>query len=331
MAQPFVSVVTPFHNTRAYLRECIESVLSQRYENFEYILVDNASTDGSGAIAEEYAGRDARIRLVKRDTLLPQVPNYNFSLSQISPHSLYTKMIQADDKLYPQCLPEMVALAEAHESVALVGAYRLAEANVECVGLHADQSVISGKDACRLHLLGKAYLFGSPSSVLYRSDLVRARTPFFAEGRFHEDTETAFELLADRDFGFVHQILSFSRRNADSIMGSARDFYPHSLDRFMITLTYGPQFLEPAEYEACLKETRAEYYFRLAARWVADGFTFKNEDFWAYHRRGLATVGAEIDKALLRRYAADMLVRRALDPIELGRGLRGAWAKMRGQ
>ena len=60
--QPLVSVVTPFYNTADYLRECIESVLAQTYTRFEYILVDNQSTDGSAEIAAEYSKRDSRIR-----------------------------------------------------------------------------------------------------------------------------------------------------------------------------------------------------------------------------------------------------------------------------
>jgi hypothetical protein len=220
----------------------------------------------------------------------------------------------------------MVALAETNPRLGMISAYRLSEAAVECVGLHADQSVVPGKEACRMHLRGQAYLFGSPSTVLYRSDIVRSRTPFFREGRFHEDTEAAFEILADHDLGFVHQVLTFSRRNADSIMGSARDFFPHILDRLLVTLSYGKGVLDPIEYEACLNATRKEYYFRLAARWIADGFSFKNDPFWDYHRRGLATIGERISKPLLVRYAADMLVRRALSPIDLARDLRAARA-----
>ena len=63
--RPLVSVVTPFFNTAPYLAECIESVLAQSYSHFEYILLDNCSTDGSSEIAAAYASRDSRIRLIR--------------------------------------------------------------------------------------------------------------------------------------------------------------------------------------------------------------------------------------------------------------------------
>src|SRR5467141_2794214 len=75
--EPFVSVVTPFYNTAAYLPQCIESVLGQSYRNFEYVLVDNCSSDDSLAIATKYAAADSRIRIVNNSEFLGQVANYN--------------------------------------------------------------------------------------------------------------------------------------------------------------------------------------------------------------------------------------------------------------
>lgn len=80
---PSVSVVTPFYNTDAYLAECIESVLSQTYTNFEYILVDNKSSDRSLEIAKHYAARDARVRIVQNDSFVSQLENYNGALRRI--------------------------------------------------------------------------------------------------------------------------------------------------------------------------------------------------------------------------------------------------------
>src|SRR5206468_9138726 len=77
---PLVSIVTPFFNTAPYLAECIESVLAQSFTQFEYILMDNCSTDGSAQIAARYASRDARIRLIRCSEFLSQLANYNRAL-----------------------------------------------------------------------------------------------------------------------------------------------------------------------------------------------------------------------------------------------------------
>ena len=61
-------------------------------------------------------------------------------------------------------------------------------------------------------MLGGVWLFGTPSTVMYSSDIVRARAPhFYPEDRFYHDTDAAFQILVDHDFGFVHQVLTFTR------------------------------------------------------------------------------------------------------------------------
>src|SRR5262249_7532694 len=101
--RPLVSVVTPFYNTEPFIAQCIESVLVHQYTNFEYILVDNQSTDGSGEIAEMYAKQDRRIRLLRTPQFLTLLNNQSFALQHIDAESAYCKIILADDWLYPQC------------------------------------------------------------------------------------------------------------------------------------------------------------------------------------------------------------------------------------
>ncbi len=60
---PYFSVLVPVYNVRAYLSDCIESVLSQSFDDFELILVDDGSTDESGAICDSFAAKDPRIRV----------------------------------------------------------------------------------------------------------------------------------------------------------------------------------------------------------------------------------------------------------------------------
>ncbi len=82
--QPLVSVVTPVYNGEAFLDQCIESVLRQTYDNWEYVLLDNASTDRTPEIIAAYAEREPRIRVLRNPEVLPQIPNWNRSMRAIS-------------------------------------------------------------------------------------------------------------------------------------------------------------------------------------------------------------------------------------------------------
>src|SRR5438128_1399449 len=206
---PLVSVVTPFYNTEAYLAECIESVLGQTYQNWEYILVNNCSTDRSPEIAQRYVEKDQRLRLLHNEQFLTQVRNYNHALRQISPQSKYCKIVQADDWIFPECIAQMVAVAESNPSVGIVSAYRLAGREVKNVGLPYTSKIVTGRDLCRMQLLDGCFFFGSPTSILLRAEIMRSREPFYSENRYHEDTESCYEILQTWDFGFVHQILTF--------------------------------------------------------------------------------------------------------------------------
>src|SRR5580658_4707683 len=64
---PLISVVMPVYNAVPYVAAAIESILAQTYSHFELILVDDGSTDGSLAVARQFAERDGRIRLILSD------------------------------------------------------------------------------------------------------------------------------------------------------------------------------------------------------------------------------------------------------------------------
>lgn len=300
-----ISVVTPFYNTAAYLAECIESVLAQSHGDFEYIIADNASDDGSKEIAETYAARDKRIKYHRFEELIPQVPNYNRAVRLVDPSCRWMKIVQADDALYPHCLEEMIALADAHPSVGIVGSY-FHHIDVQPQGMPHVATVWSGREARRKQLLERRFLFGSPTTTLVRGDIVRAREPFYAEGRMHEDTELCFEVLRDHDFGFVPQILSFIRIEQQSIMGSANSFAPGLLDRLINIRRYGREFLDDDEYARELAGQERDYRELIGRAWLVR----REKKFWDYHRKGLATIGETLDRFMIARGAAEAVVRR---------------------
>ena len=65
MNKPLVTIFTPAYNVENYITVCIESVLNQTYNCFEWILVDNGSTDDTKSIIQEYAKKDKRIKRVR--------------------------------------------------------------------------------------------------------------------------------------------------------------------------------------------------------------------------------------------------------------------------
>ena len=132
---PRVSIVTPVHNGADHLVECIESVLAQTHTNWEYTIVDNCSTDGTLTIAQQYAAKDSRIRVYVNHQFLEAIPNHNVAMRQLSRSSKYCKVVFADDWLFPGCLEEMVAVAEEHPGVGIVGALGLMGNNVMWAGL----------------------------------------------------------------------------------------------------------------------------------------------------------------------------------------------------
>jgi glycosyltransferase involved in cell wall biosynthesis len=296
---PLISIVTPAYNEETHLVECIESVLAQTYTNWDYTIVNNCSKDETLAIAQRYASRDTRIRVVSNDRLMPIVENHNHAIRQISPDSKYCKFVFADDWLYPSCIEEMVHVAEENPSVGLVGAYTMDGRSVIWPGPPYPAHRVSGREVCRSLLLGGPYVFGPMTSLLVRSDMVRRRPVFFNENNLHADTEICYDLLRESDYGFVHQVLSFSRQRPQSNGSFAENFNSIELGTFVVFLKFAPLFLEDDEYRRRFKEARREYHQVLAHNLLR----VRSKDFWEYHKRTLAAFGSRIDWWLLTRLA----------------------------
>jgi glycosyltransferase involved in cell wall biosynthesis len=306
-----VSLVTPVFNTATYLPECIESVLGQTLTDFEYLLVDNRSTDESREIASKYAEADDRIRLIDNPAHVGQVENYNGALAQISPDTAWVKLVQADDALYPDCLERMVEAGERDTGIGLVGALYMKGSEPRGAGIPFGVEHMNGREVCRRMLLGDCFPVGSPSAVLYRADLVRERRPFFALGRHHEDTEAAYELLLQHDFGFVHQVLAFLRIENVSIMSAAQRFNPDPLDHLIALERYGPQVLTVEEFR---RQHHNEW--RAYMGFLGESVLRRREpEFWAYHRDGLAQEGHPLGWRELLPAAARAAAHVALLPL----------------
>jgi glycosyltransferase involved in cell wall biosynthesis len=293
---PLVSVVTPVYNMGDFLAECIESILGQTYQNFEYIILNNRSTDRTLEVALHYAQKDRRIQVHTNKEFVGVMENHNIALRLVSPKAKYCKVVCADDFIFPECLAKMVALAEANPSVALVGSYSLAGKKVMHDGLELKTSVVNGKEISRATLLGGPYVFGAPTSLLYRADLIRKPKPFYPNSSPHCDTTACYESLEESDFGFVHQVLSYTRIHAESQTSRSIKYGIIKLAVLSDFCRFGPKYLSPGERKQRLAVLVDDYYNSLVPSFFEQ---LGNQEFWERQRSEMQQMGLRFRKARL--------------------------------
>jgi glycosyltransferase involved in cell wall biosynthesis len=164
MLSPFhdepISVVMPVHNALPYLDEAVRSILGQSYSNFEFVILDDASTDGTTQRLREWAARDRRIRLHEGERNLCPAASSNFVVEQART-GLIARM-DADDVSHPDRLRDQVSLLRSRPDVGLVGSL--------CEILDGLGHVIRGPDGWRLDR--ESWFAPFPhGSIMYRREM----------------------------------------------------------------------------------------------------------------------------------------------------------------
>ncbi|MBT9449576.1 glycosyltransferase family 2 protein [Akkermansia glycaniphila] len=112
MPSPLISIVVPVYNVASYLRECLESILEQTYENLEVICVNDGSTDGSLAILEEYRSRDSRVRVISK-------PNagygHTMNMGMDAATGDYLGIVESDDFIEPRMYEILMTAQQKHD------------------------------------------------------------------------------------------------------------------------------------------------------------------------------------------------------------------------
>ena len=288
--EPLVSILTPVYNGGPFLANCVDSVLNQCHKNWEYTIVNNCSTDNTLYIAQGYAKRDPRIKVISNQRFVNCEENHNIAFQEISRNSKYCKVISADDWIYPECIKKLVALADANPMVGIVGSYQRCGNEIKWIYLPANLDVISGREVCRKSLLEGAWVLGNPTSVLYRSDIVRQNTPFFPHNLPYADTSACYKYLQYCDFGFVHEVLSEARIHPEQVSSKNRKFHMGAIAHLDDFMQYGPAYLTEEEFETWRNRKMQSYY-----EWLG-GCVFKmmGVDFWQFQRSKLEDMGCPI-------------------------------------
>lgn len=115
---PLVSVIMPVYNAERYLSEAVESILSQTFPDFELIVIDDCSTDGSLAILKSFAERDARVRLLANAQNLGITPTLNRGIQ--AARGEFIARMDADDISLPERLEKQAAFLQANPTIGLI-------------------------------------------------------------------------------------------------------------------------------------------------------------------------------------------------------------------
>jgi len=114
---PKITVTMPVYNGEKYLREAIDSILNQTYDDFELLIINDGSTDGSFEIMKSY--NDPRIRILQNETNLGLVVTRNRGISNA--RGEYIAILDCDDIAYPNRLAEQVTFMDTHPEFSMIG------------------------------------------------------------------------------------------------------------------------------------------------------------------------------------------------------------------
>ncbi|MDN4066521.1 glycosyltransferase [Paenibacillus vini] len=215
MSSPVVSVCIPVYNAECFITQTINSVLAQTFQDFEIIIVDNASTDNTMMKIRKF--KDDRIKVYSNKNNIGMVANWNKCLTYSSGE--YVKFLCADDLMLPGLLERQVDVLNKNPKVSLVssGSYIINEENkvvAKRMKIRND-GVYTGEKMARKSLrIGN--IFGEPTTVMFRKDTLDATGPFDLNYFYAPDWDMWLKLMYVGDFYFIHDYLSKFRVSKSS-------------------------------------------------------------------------------------------------------------------
>ena len=187
-----ISVIVPVYKVEPYLRKCVDSVLGQTFRDFELILVDDGSPDNCGKICDEYAARDARVKVIHQaNGGLSAARNAGIDWAMSNSKSDYITFLDSDDWIEPFCLEEL------YRGVQLSGTVSCASCRV---GASPKQVSRIDPKRCRWKCLSPEEYWLLPNGIPQTACAKMYRKTLFSDVRFpigklHEDDFTTHLLL----------------------------------------------------------------------------------------------------------------------------------------
>lgn len=166
-----VSIIVPVYNAEAYIRRCVDSVIHQEYKDFELLLVDDGSKDASGAICDEYAQMDERVRVIHKDNTGVS-DTRNLAIGEAK--GKYLQFMDSDDWITPDATKLLVRAAEEnHCDMVIADFYRVVGERVSRKGDIETGGVLTKEEFAEHMMENPAdFYYGVLWNKLYRRELI---------------------------------------------------------------------------------------------------------------------------------------------------------------
>lgn len=189
-----ISVIIAAYNIEAYLPRCMDSLLSQTYDNLELILVNDGSTDGTGKLCDYYAAKDVRVRVIHQENRgLSGARNAGLSIAR----GAYIGYVDGDDWVEPDMYKEMYRACKLQDAQVAVCAYKQVGNEKAEQSFTKEHYVLDREEALDIYLCDNRlfHIYNSVWSKLFQRELVEGM--LFPEGKKSEDIMYTTKALAN--------------------------------------------------------------------------------------------------------------------------------------
>ena len=206
-----ILVFVPTYNSEKYLRQCLDSVLQQTFQDWQCVISDDASTDKSVEIAREYEKIDSRFKVLTHDKNVGAANNWN--RAKENNNSFATKILCADDYLFKDALKEQLEILQRNKT-AIVFSERyivFPSGNKLHPRLPKYANNISFNDAFKFYINLGRNIFGEPVTALFRTDLFIKSEGFYPKFEYSLDTSGYMAIARGHDVTFDNSIVGAFR------------------------------------------------------------------------------------------------------------------------
>ncbi len=211
---PLVVVATPVYNGGKYLRETMECVQAQTYPNLIHLVINNASTDDTAEIINDFLDAEVPVKLVTHEKLIPAGENWNSAVEAVPKEAKWVRWLCADDTMKPDAITKTVEVGESDPEIGIVGCIRDINGEIDAPLWPADQTVFTGQGALRRFFENEGKIMAP--HVLYKREAMQPYSPFFELNNTALDTDAVLRVLTKWKMGFCHEHLAFTRHHDET-------------------------------------------------------------------------------------------------------------------